>query len=168
MKRNIPNNLKIISESTFQNCKKKLINVSIPESVTTIGISCFSGCESIELINIPKSVTTIYSTPFLGCKSLKSISVDSDNTKYSSVDDVLFDKTVTNLIAYPIDKDITEYSVPNTVTTITGYSFAYSLKLTTINIPSSVTSISSSTFQYSENIPTINIDKAMNSIRYYP
>lgn len=164
---NIPNNLKVISESTFQNCKK-LVNVSIPESVTTIGISCFNGCESIESINIPKSVTTIYSTPFLGCKSLKSISVDSDNTKFSSVDDVLFDKTVTNLIAYPIDKDITEYSVPNTVTTITNYSFAYSLKLTTINIPSSVTSISSNTFQYSENIATINIDKTTNSIRYYP
>lgn len=164
---NIPNNLKVISESIFQNCKK-LVNVSIPESVTTIGINCFNGCESIKSINIPKSVTTIYSTPFLGCKSLKSISVDSDNTKFSSVDDVLFDKTVTNLIAYPIDKDITEYSVPNTVTTITNYSFAYSLKLTTINIPSSVTSISSNTFQYSENIATINIDKTTNSIRYYP
>ena len=164
---NIPTGIKTIPESLFMNCKK-LIQITIPEVATTINKNAFNGCETITTITIPKNITAIATSVFSGCKALTTINVDSENTKYTVVDNVLFNNTITTLIAYPANNNVSEYTVPNTVTTIQEYSFAYSHNLEIVNIPSSVTSMSSYVFRYSEGITTININKTANSIRNSP
>ena len=48
-------------------------NSQIPNSVTSLGEECFSGCSSLTSITIPNSVTSLGEACFAGCSSLTSI-----------------------------------------------------------------------------------------------
>ena len=48
-------------------------NSKIPNSVTSLGDDCFSGCSSLTSITIPNSVTSLGDDCFEGCSSLTSI-----------------------------------------------------------------------------------------------
>ncbi|MDE7125670.1 MAG: leucine-rich repeat domain-containing protein, partial [Muribaculaceae bacterium] len=79
----------------------------------TVLIKCPEGRTSVE---IPGSVTSIKDFAFYNCCNLTSITVDSENKAYTSVDGVLYDKDITELIKCPEGK--TSVEIPNTVTTI--------------------------------------------------
>jgi hypothetical protein len=100
---------------------------------------------------IPGSVTSMGSdTPeeaFVQCTSLTSIVVDAQNSFYSSVDGVLFDKNQTTLIFYPEGRG--SYAIPGSVTSIGQLafeSFAGAFGPTRVTIPGSVTNIGQGAF----------------------
>ena len=56
-------------------CAPGLTSVTIPDSVTTIRKSAFSGCTSLASITIPDSVTEIGEGAFYGCTNLPSVMI---------------------------------------------------------------------------------------------
>jgi len=68
----IPNSVTTIGSSAFSGCTG-LTSITIPNSVTTIGDYAFSGCTGLTSVIIPNSVTTIGSSAFEGCTGLTSI-----------------------------------------------------------------------------------------------
>ena len=159
---NIPNSVTTIGEHAFFDCKS-LTSINIPNSVTTIGEDAFRRCKSLTSINIPNSVTTIGEGAFADCESLTSISIPSsvvtiignpfccwhgilnnESKAFIDEDHVLFNKNKTTLIAYRAKK--TNYTIPNSVTTIGKSAFSNCRSLTSINIPNSVTTIEERAF----------------------
>lgn len=140
----IPSGVKNIFRKAFNNCKS-LTNITISGSVTTIGDNAFYSCFSLKRINIPESVTSIGYSAFLHCFDLKEITVDKQNTAYSSVRGVLFNKDKTTLVRYPADKSGFIYTIPARVTRIDDGAFS-DCSLAKINIPKSVTSIGNIAF----------------------
>lgn len=136
----IPSSVTIIDVAAFWGCTG-LTSMVIPNSVTGIDNFAFYGCTNLESITIPGSVTIMGEQEFAGCNSLKSINVDVNNSAYSSVDGVLFNKEKTVLLYYPHGRPYTQYAVPNGVATIFEFAFADCTRLTSIEIPSSVTYI---------------------------
>jgi len=51
----------------------RLKQITIPDTVTNIGVGAFEECESLEKINIPNSIKNIGNRAFLRCRSLKYI-----------------------------------------------------------------------------------------------
>ena len=77
-----------------------------------------------EEFTIPATVKEIDVFAFWGAKNLKSVSVDTGNEYFSSVDGVVYNKNMTEIIWYPAGKTDTVYTVPATVETLRGTSFA--------------------------------------------
>ncbi len=154
--------VKWIGDSAFRSCSS-LTSVTIPDSVTSIGLFSFYGCSLTE-ITIPKSVTSIGMWPFYCCLSLTDINVDSDNANYSSIDGVLFNKDATELIVFPNGKTETEYTIPDTVTSIEVGAFEVCYNLTNITIPNSVTDIEGNAFSNCISLTEITIPESVTSI----
>lgn len=57
-----------------------LVSINIPNSVTNIGSSAFSGCRGLTSIEIPNSVTSIREYTFTHCSSLISITIPNSIT----------------------------------------------------------------------------------------
>ena len=121
-------------------------------------------CESLTSVNIPNTVTTIGNEAFSYCSSLASISVASDNPNYIGIDGVLFNKDKTTIVAYPAVKDGSEYTIPNSVTTIGEGAFAECESLASINIPNSVTTIGEGAFSGCESLASVTIGESVTTI----
>jgi len=73
----IPNSVTSIGGSAFSGCSS-LTSITIGNSVTSIGSFAFDGCSSLTSIAIPNSVTIIGNYAFEYCSSLTSITIDSE------------------------------------------------------------------------------------------
>ena len=107
--------------------------VTIPNSVTSIGYYAFLRCSSLTSITIPNSVTSIGDGAFCGCSSLTSITIPNSVT---SIGDYAFRDC----------SSLTSVTIPNSVTGIGYEAFRDCSSLTSVTLPNSVTSIGGSAF----------------------
>jgi len=75
----IPNSVTSIGSSAFYDCDG-LTSVTIPNSVTSIGDHAFQSCEGLTSITIPNSVTSIGDRAFNGCTGLTSVTIPNSVT----------------------------------------------------------------------------------------
>ncbi len=156
----IPNTVTSIGNSAFT--QSYIAEINIPNSVTTIGKYAFHGCQ-LYSIDIPSSVTDIGTGAFRYCPGLHSFNVAEDNPNYSSPNGLLCNKEQTILIQCPADMYESEFSFPNTITTIGRYAFS-GCSHNNITIPNSVTTIEDYAFSSCENLQSISIPASVTSI----
>ena len=154
---NIPDSVTTIGKSAFDSCDS-LTSVNIPDSVTTIGEYAFRDCTSLTSVNIPDSVTTIGEYAFDGCESLTEFKgkFASEDGRCLIIDGVLN--------SFAIGCCVTEYTIPDSVTTIGNDAFSGCDSLTSVNIPDSVTSIGESAFSGCTSLTSVNIPDSVTSI----
>ena len=70
----IPSSITSIGISAFRTCSG-LTSVTIPNSVTSIGSEAFDGCRGLTSVTIPNSVTSIEAFVFNSCSSLTSVTI---------------------------------------------------------------------------------------------
>ena len=94
-------------------------DLTIPNSVTSIGDYTFSGCSSLTSVTIPSSVTSIGGYAFQRCSSLTSVTIGNSVTTigYSAFSDC---------------SSLTSVTIPNSVTSIGDYAFSGCSSLTSI------------------------------------
>ena len=96
---------------------------------------------TVRSITIPKRVVSIPHNLFYIFDKAECINVDGENPFFKSIDGVLFSKDGKRLIAYPVAKPCSEYTVPDGVEIIGERAFSNSIALETINLPDSIKSI---------------------------
>ena len=161
----IPSTVKSIGERVFENCEK-LTSVIIPDTVTSIEERAFYCCSEMTSIFIPASVSSIGNNAFGNCDKLKEITVSDDNKYYTTVDGVLFDKSMSKLICYPEGKEGTSYTIPESVTSLEPYALQGS-SLNTIQLPNKLTLIREGALSYMSGISSINIPENVTDIEPY-
>ena len=128
--------------------------------VTTIIEYAFAGCSSLTSVTIPDSVTTIVLSAFFGCSSLREF-----NGKYASEDGrCLIIDGILNSIA---PAGLTEYTIPDSVTTIGEWAFGWCESLTSVTIPDSVTTIGDSAFYGCSSLTSVTIGDSVTTIGDY-
>ena len=150
-----------IESSAFNGCAN-LTSIIITDSVTSIGDFAFENCSGLTSITIPDSVTSIGDHAFYNC--LTSITVSENNKYFSSLNGVLFNKDKTELITYPIGNERTEYTIPDSVTSIGNFIFYNCSSLTSITIPDSVASIGNSAFYNCSSLTNIKLPDVIDII----
>lgn len=178
-----------IAEDAFAKCKK-LANITIPDSVTTIGSGAFSGCESLTSIIIPDGVTTdIEEWTFSNCINLTSVIIGDDVTRIDwrafsgcqSLESVTVGSGVTYIYLY-VDvfdgcKNLKKIEVSpknKTYSSINGnlynkeqteiIRYAIGKTDTSFIIPNTVTSIGNGAFCWVTNLKKITIPDSVTSI----
>ena len=110
----------------FDNTIGEKVVVVLPDSITLIGEKAFY-CTNITAITIPSSVQLIGSGAFAGCRNIKQQSVDANNSVYTTIDGVLYNKTNKELVSFPLGfGDMTQnvFEIPNGIVSIGDYAFA--------------------------------------------
>jgi len=138
-------NLVTLNASAFAECSS-LRRIELPETLQTLGELAFGACYSLTELRIPASVTTISGDLFYNSNSLTGIYVDAGNPNYTSVDGVLFNQDMTQLLRAPCALS-GSYTVPETVKTIAPYAFFPCSGLSEVHLPESLERIGNSAFE---------------------
>ena len=154
------------AQDTLILCPEAKSSINIPNGVTCIKGYVFRNCIGLTSIPIPSSVTYIDVTAaFQGCDALTSINVASGNTRYSSIDGVLYNQAQDSLLRCPPGKN--SVSMPNSLTCIYRGAFSKCKNLTSITIPNSVRIIDEVAFSKCSNLTSVTIGNGVNTIRWW-
>ncbi len=146
----LPNSIKTIGHSAFENCTS-LTTFNIPNSVTTIAYNAFSGCTALTTLSLPNSITNIGQYSFKGCTALTSLNLPSS---VINIGTGVFESCTA----------LTSINIPNTVMSIGDYTFYNCKSLASINIPQSLTSIGKGAFANCSGISLVTIPNSVKSI----
>ena len=142
-----------------------LKSITIGNKITKIDSSEFSGCTGLTSVTIGSGVTTLYGSAFSDCKNLESVIIDENNTSFKSSGNYILSKDGTKLVFW--FGNLTELTIPDGITSISGGAFYNCTDLTNVTIPNSVTSISSSAFSGCTGLTSMTIPNSVTSIGNY-
>lgn len=147
-----------------------LTGIVVPEGVTKIGFQAFKGCSNMTTIKLPKSLTEIGGTSglaFDGCSGLA-------NGKFI-IDDIAWwcDLVIKGCYSNPLyyakhiysdeDTEITEFVIPEGVTSIGSNAFYHCEGITSVNFPTTLESIGDNAFAYS-GVESVDIPVGLTTI----
>jgi len=149
------------------------------ESATTITIEkkhnidqeTFSECNKLAILNIPATYSQIDPSWFYFTENLMSVNIHPDSKQLKSVDGVVYNKDMTELIYFPRGKIQIEgqensvFEIPDTVVKICDNAFLYNNSLRKVIIPSSVKTIGESAFEESKYIKEIVFSEGLSTIK---
>ena len=156
----------------FQDYRREIQTVNLPEGLTTIGDYVFYDCSRLASINLPDSVTTIGDAAFYDCSSLASINLPGSVTtigneafSYSGLTSIEIPDGVTTIggDAFSGCSALTSIDLPDSVTAIGNYAFSGS-GLTSIEIPDGVTTIGDAAFSGCSSLASINLPGSVTTI----
>ena len=133
--------------------------------VTSIGQAAFFSNGSLTAITIPASVTSIGSQAFEAMTQLTRITVAEDNSLFSSIDGVLFDKAQAVLLRFPGNR--ASYTSPSGVTSIADGAFRYTSGVRAVVISEGVTSIGVQAFGDSHALESVTLPDSLTSIGFW-
>ncbi len=169
-------------------------SLTIPSSlgeynVGSIEYGAFYGCRSLTHISIPACVTKIDMADFAfsSCTGLKSFSVDSNNSYFTTIGGLLYDKSKESLVCCPgglssvvipsgtkivghsafCGNIISDVTFPSGIETISHYAFSGCGNLREISLPDSVSFIGQGAFNGCA-LESIRIPKGLEYIGEWP
>lgn len=147
----LPQGLKKIGNQAFR--ESGLVTITIPNSVTSIGVYAFKDCYWLEKV---VGLMNLSGAMFEGCESLTSVSFDEQSKM----------KTL-NSRAFANCSKLTDIELPNSITTIGEQAFFNCSSMLTLTIPIEVESIDVSAFQGCSSLESVIIPDKVTQIADY-
>ena len=136
----VPPKVTVLEEGIFNTCKK-LTSITLPANLTKISQGAFTSCHSLKSLTLPNSLQEVETQVFSSCLALEKF-----EGKFASKDGrclIIGDRVVAFAPA-----GLTEYTIPEGITTIGESAFSYNSELEHVTIPEGVTTIEKSGFFY--------------------
>ena len=163
----IPESVKSIGDHAFSGCKL-LSRVIFAENSALESIGCYAFYDCLELtrIFIPENVSYIGKGAFDTCQSLVAIDVDNNNKYYTSMEGVLYNKEISELIKYPIAKIQDVFIMPDSVVRIYSNALVH-VKFRKIGLSRSLIYLERFAFCWCDNLTEIYIPENVKHIGDY-
>ena len=167
------------------NGNSQITSIVIPEGVTKIGNNAFSYCENLTSVTLPSTLTTLGEDVFNGCIKLANIE-DKSGKFLKVVDGIVYNVDGTQILSVlesctgevRIAEGVTEISedlfrgrtgitsiyLPDSVTAIDAWAFAYCENLKTVELPAGLERLEDYTFWFCESLEQINLPSSLKSI----
>ena len=132
----IPSNITSIGESAFEGCKIMAKPTgSGGNNLTSIGKKAFYGCEAFTSAAISEKVTYIGPGAYGNCPVLTQFTVSANNPNYRVLDQIIFTKDTSMVVAYPAGKTNTSFKVTkNYIKKIYPYAFSGASRLKSLEL----------------------------------
>jgi len=143
---------------------KQLESVDLGNGIAQVGDGAFFGCSMLTEIALPASLTTLGQAAFWYCAGLTNLSVHASNHVFTSIDGILFNADVTELIQYPPSKEGNAYTVPSSVTRLGYGAMSLASNLISIVMSSNVVSIRKSVFSRCSGLQSITIPDSVTTL----
>ena len=141
----IPNNAELRRIGNYAFSKSPITSVTIPDTVTQIGASAFSGCEQLQSITLHDGITLIENSAFQYCSKLLSVTLPARLEKIESW-------------TFNSCSSLKSITLPQTLQCLADYCFYNCKKLTSVTIPSRVSRIGKAAFQLCPSLQSIFCD----------
>ena len=155
-------------------CNLSLVEISLPNSVKTIGDSCFSNCKSLSKITLSSSLTEIGNFAFYQCSSLKYITFPSTlitigNGSFEfcgSLYSITLPSSVTSVgsNAFQYCSSIKHLELSPSLTELGAYVFEHCYDISEVTLPSNLKRINERAFGSCFSIKSINIPESVEYI----
>ena len=167
------------------NGNSQITSIVIPEGVTKIGNNAFSYCENLTSVTLPSTLTTLGEDVFNGCIKLANLE-DKSGKFLKVVDGIVYNVDGTQILSVlesctgevhilegvtEISEDlfrgrtgITSIYLPDSVTAIDAWAFAYCENLKTVELPAGLERLEDYTFWFCESLEQINLPSSLKSI----
>jgi hypothetical protein len=152
----IPDSVTTIGNGAFKECLN-LTSINIPDSVTTIGSEAFSGCSSLTNVTIPDSVTDIGASAFSGCSKLQY--AEYGNCKYLGNE-----KNPYLVLIATVNSNESSYTIHHDTKVIAGNAFFNCDNMVSVTIPDGVVTIGASAFSGCIKLTSITIGNSVTTI----
>ncbi len=125
-------------------------NITIPNTVTSIGNGAFCYCRSLTSVTLPNSVTSIGGYAFYFCSSLTSVAIGNNVTSIGG-------------FAFGDCRSLVSVAIPNSVISIGDFAFWFCNNLSSVIIGNHVTNIGQQAFSMT-GLSSIIIPESVTSI----
>jgi hypothetical protein len=128
-----PSQITTINDCAFYQCRPGYSSfvITLPESLTTIGVSAFGTCSSLRTLVIPAGVTSMGNSAFADCYQLSNVTISPGVT------------TIGYGAFYSCDNSsFTRVTIPASVTSIDNYAFGGCTYLTRVTFSGTIVSSS--------------------------
>lgn len=137
--------IKVLPDYTFDSCVK-LTNLSLPNTIETLGIQSINCSYSMKRLKLPASLKSMWLFSIRKLRALEEIILPEENKNFKLVDGVLYSNDMTTLYLYPSgDKSRERFIIPEGVKLISEYLIG-SPTLKEIVIPTSLIDLPISLF----------------------
>lgn len=153
----LPSSLETIGESAFAYCDDLTeLDLSRVNGNLTFGAYAFAYCNALPSVEITDNVGEMeFSSVFYKCRTLREVIVPATNPNFESVDGVLYSKGRETILYYP--SGLTgNYTLDPATKRIGGGVFSGRDNITEITIPASVTEIGENSFENCANLTTVD------------
>ncbi len=141
----IPDSVHAIGVAAF--AESGLEAVKLPDSITRLEDSLFSGCQKLRNVVLPKNLTSIGSSVFYECTYLRQLRLPSGLRSIGAG-------------AFYLCQSLTAVTLPEGVESLGNYAFAGCFHLSKVTLPKSLRSIGSDIFY---GVETVNLDVSKGS-----
>ena len=141
-----------VGNGAFQDCRF-LQSVSLPDSVTTIGVDAFRECDSLSEVTFGAGVSSVGDMAFVGCNSLRRIQLPPGVRRVG-------------IYAFAYCSSLEHVSVAQGTETIGYDAFAFCPCLRSVTLPPSVTAIGGNAFEGCSSELVLHVAEGSYSHQY--
>lgn len=169
-------NLSSSLSGAFYGCKN-IVEIKLPDTITSIGENAFSKCSSLKKINIPDNTSVIGWGAFQDCKDLTEIKIPDNVTEIgyyafdgcSSLQEIKLPAHVSQLgdCIFQDCSNLLKIEIPGNITQMGYYVFKGCSQLREVKILSGIKSVGQGAFEDCGSLEKIEIPSSVTYISFY-